>query len=247
MSNTTKAILIIVVICIIDQVIKISIKTSMVMGQEINVIGNWFILHFTENNGMAFGMDIPGKFGKFILSLFRIIAIVGIAFYLRFLIKKLAPFGLVLSVSLILAGAIGNILDSAFYGLIFTDSWGQVAQMFPEGGGYAGFLHGRVVDMFYFPIIRGSWPDWFPFWGGQELLFFRPVFNIADSSITTGVITILFFQRKFFRALEINEKREKETDEPARHPEFSSGSLDADSEKPDSDPLARGQNDHVTK
>ena len=235
MSNTTKAILIILVICIIDQVIKILIKTSMVMGQEINVIGNWFILHFTENNGMAFGMDIPGKFGKFILSLFRILAVVGIGFYLRFLIKKLAPFGLVLSVSLILAGAIGNILDSAFYGLIFTDSWGQVAQMFPEGGGYAGFLHGRVVDIFYFPIIRGTWPDWLPFWGGQELIFFRPVFNIADSSITVGVITILFFQRKFFRALEENDKREKEVSE-------------SDQEVPevvvsDSDPEDSGRND----
>ncbi|MBL7111022.1 MAG: lipoprotein signal peptidase [Bacteroidales bacterium] len=235
MSNTTKAILIILVICIIDQVIKILIKTSMVMGQEINVIGNWFILHFTENNGMAFGMDIPGRFGKFILSLFRILAVVGIGFYLRFLIKKLAPFGLVLSVSLILAGAIGNILDSAFYGLIFTDSWGQVAQMFPEGGGYAGFLHGRVVDIFYFPIIRGTWPDWLPFWGGQELIFFRPVFNIADSSITVGVITILFFQRKFFRALEENDKREKEVSE-------------SDQEVPevvvsDSDPEDSGRND----
>ncbi len=235
MSNSTKSILIILAICTIDQVIKILIKTSMVMGQEINVFGNWFILHFTENNGMAFGMDIPGKFGKFILSLFRILAVVGIGFYLRFLITKSAPFGLVLSVSLILAGAIGNILDSAFYGIIFTDSWGQVAQLFPEGGGYAGFLHGRVVDMFYFPIISGTWPDWLPFRGGQDMIFFRPVFNIADSSITIGVITILFFQRKFFRSLEENDKKDKKPGEPEHHPEFSSGSPEtADSETPSS-------------
>ena len=209
MSNTLKAILIIVVICIIDQVIKISAKTSMFMGQEIDVIGNWFRLHFTENNGMAFGMDIPGRFGKFILSLFRVIAIAGIAFYLRFLIRRSAPFGLILSVSLILAGAIGNIIDSAFYGMIFSDSWGQVASIFPDGGGYSSFLHGKVVDIFYFPVIQSTWPDWIPFLGGQELVFFRPVFNIADSSITVGVITILFFQRKFFRSLEDHSKKEK--------------------------------------
>ncbi|KPK87545.1 MAG: peptidase A8 [Bacteroides sp. SM23_62_1] len=207
MSITRKSLILISVILILDQFMKIWIKTSLMLGEEIHVFGNWFILHFTENNGMAFGIDIPGEFGKISLSLFRIAAVVGIAFFIRHLIRNKAHHGLVISTSLILAGAIGNIIDSAFYGVIFTDSWGRVAEIFPENGGYASFLHGRVVDMLYFPIIKGSWPDWFPFWGGQTFIFFRPVFNIADSSITTGVIIILIFQKRFFR---ISEKVQTE-------------------------------------
>lgn len=209
MSIGKKSILIIFIILTLDQLFKILIKTNMQIGQEANVIGNWFILHFTENNGMAFGMDLPGENGKIFLSLFRILAVTGIAFYMRYLIRQKAHNGLVLSVALILAGAAGNIFDSLFYGLIFDDSWGKFATLFPEGGGYSSFLHGRVVDMLYFPIIRGYWPDWFPFWGGQSLVFFRPVFNIADSSITVGVFIILFFQKRFFAELE-----KKKTEEP---------------------------------
>ena len=209
MSIGKKSILIIFIILTLDQFCKILIKTNMTIGQEANVIGNWFILHFTENNGMAFGMDLPGENGKIFLSLFRILAVTGIAFYIRYLIRQKAHNGLVLSVTLILAGAAGNIFDSLFYGLIFDDSWGKVAAIFPEGGGYSSFLHGRVVDMLYFPVIRGYWPDWFPFWGGQSLVFFRPVFNIADSSITVGVFIILFFQKRFFAELE-----KKKTAEP---------------------------------
>jgi signal peptidase II len=198
MSIAKKAIFLILIVLIIDQVFKIIIKTNMTIGEEIHVIGNWFILHFTENKGMAFGLDFPGNNGKILLSIFRLIAITGIAFYLRYLILNKAHQGLVLSVALILAGAAGNIIDSLFYGLIFNDSWGRVATLFPENGGYAGFLQGKVVDMFYFPIIRGTWPDWFPWWGGSSLIFFRPVFNIADSSITIGVFIILIWQKRFF-------------------------------------------------
>lgn len=184
----------------------------MSIGQEYSVIGNWFILHFTENNGMAFGMDLPGDNGKIFLSIFRILAVTGIAFYMRYLIKQKAHNGLVLSVALILAGAAGNIFDSLFYGLIFDDSWGKVATLFPEGGGYSSFLHGRVVDMLYFPVIRGNWPEWFPFWGGQSVVFFRPVFNLADSSITVGVFIILFFQKRFFAELEKKKAEEQVTE-----------------------------------
>jgi signal peptidase II len=209
MSIGKKSILTILIILTLDQLFKILIKTSMSIGQEYSVIGNWFILHFTENNGMAFGMDLPGENGKIFLSLFRILAVTGIAFYMRYLIKQKAHNGLVISVALILAGAAGNIFDSLFYGMIFDDSWGKIATLFPEGGGYSSFLHGRVVDMLYFPVIRGNWPDWFPFWGGNSLVFFRPVFNLADSSITVGVFIILFFQKRFFAELE-----KKNTDIP---------------------------------
>jgi signal peptidase II len=197
MSNRTKALLLIFSILIVDQVVKIIIKTNMVIGDEIPVLGNWFRIHFLENNGMAFGMEWGGKTGKVALSVFRMIAIAGISWYLDSIIKKNAHAGLILSVSAIIAGAAGNLIDSAFYGMIFSESWHTPAVLFPEGGGYSSFLHGRVVDMLYFPIIDTTWPDWSPIRPGQSFIFFRPVFNLADTSITTGVLAILLFQKKF--------------------------------------------------
>ena len=171
----------------------------MQIGQEIRLFGNWGIIHFIENNGMAFGMEMGGKAGKFILSIFRIIAITGIGFFLASLIKKKADLGLILAISAIMAGAIGNILDSAFYGLIFSESFNNAAILFPPGGGYSSFLHGRVVDMFYFPILNTHWPNWSPFRPGESFIFFRPVFNVADTAITCGVISIVLFQKKMFK------------------------------------------------
>ncbi len=197
MSLRNKSILLIIIILVLDQTLKILVKTNMVAGDEYPVIGNWFRLHFLENNGMAFGMEWGGKAGKAALSIFRMIAIAGICWYLISIIKKNASPGLVLSVSVIVAGAIGNLIDSAFYGIIFSESWHTPAVMFPEGGGYSSFLHGRVVDMLYFPVIDAHWPDWSPIKPGESFIFFRPVFNIADASITTGVLAILFFQKKF--------------------------------------------------
>lgn len=196
MSTTKKSILLIAFVLLIDQALKFWIKTHMTLGQEFNVFGNWFLIHFTENNGMAFGIEFWGKYGKLFLSLFRIAAVIGIGFFIRYLIRHKAPVGLAMGVSLIFAGAIGNIIDSAFYGLIFNESYFAPATLFPTEGGYATFLHGRVVDMFYFPIIKANWPSWIPFVGGNEFEFFRPVFNIADSAITVGVAYLLLFQRK---------------------------------------------------
>ena len=199
MSLAKKSVLTIFLVLVADQVFKIWVKTHMVIGQEIPVFDHWFLLHFIENNGMAFGMELAGKTGKIILSLFRIIALVAIGWYIRYLIRHKAPSGLVVAVSLVFAGALGNIIDSAFYGLIFDDSYFHVARLFPKDGGYASFLHGRVVDMLYFPLIKSTFPLWVPFWGGQEFIFFRPVFNLSDSSITVGVAIILLFYRKFFK------------------------------------------------
>lgn len=209
MSILKKAILLIFLILILDQTLKIWIKTHMMLGEEISVFGNWFLIHFTENNGMAFGLELAGESGKIILSLFRIAAIIGIGWYLYRIYKRRAHNGLILCIALILAGAAGNIFDSAFYGLIFSESNYQVATLFPEEGGYATFLHGKVVDSLYFPVIKGHFPEWFPIWRSEHFIFFRPVFNIADSSITIGVFLIIIFQGRFF----IKEKAQPETEE----------------------------------
>jgi signal peptidase II len=174
----------------------------MLIGQEITLFGDWGRLHFIENNGMAFGMEMGGKTGKLILSSFRIVAIVAIGWFLNSLIKKKLNLGLIISVSAILAGAVGNLIDSAFYGIIFSESYSQPAILFPPGGGYSSFLLGRVVDMFYFPVLDTQWPAWSPFRPGESLIFFRPVFNIADSAITCGVLTIILFQKKLFKDLD---------------------------------------------
>lgn len=190
-----KPILLIILVLIADQALKVWIKTNMVLGQEI-VFLDWFIIHFTENKGMAFGMEFGGDVGKYILSIFRLIAIVAICFYLNHLVKLNTKKGVVFSIALILAGAIGNMIDSAFYGLIFSESYGQVATVFE--GGYSGLLQGKVVDMFYFPLFKGVLPEWIPFKGGDYFIFFRSVFNIADAAISVGVINLLLFHRKFF-------------------------------------------------
>lgn len=182
-----------------DQVFKIWIKTNMYLGQEFPVFGNWFLIHFTENNGMAFGFEFGADAGKLFLSVFRVIAIGGIVWYLVRIVRRKSPRGVIVCISLILAGAIGNMIDSAFYGMLFNDSFNRVASFLPADGGYAPLLFGKVVDMLYFPLIDGFLPSWVPFWGGDYFVFFRPVFNIADSSITIGVIILLLFHRNFFR------------------------------------------------
>lgn len=199
MSLGKKAIALILIILIADQVLKIWIKTHLIIGEEILLFGSWGRIYFVENNGMAFGMELGGKIGKLILSLFRIVAIGGIGWLLYSVVKKKAHWGLVLAGSAIFAGALGNMIDSAFYGMIFSESYVQPAIMFPPGGGYSSFLHGRVVDMFYFPIIDTHLPDWSPIKAGEPFVFFRPVFNIADSAITCGIISILLFQKKMFK------------------------------------------------
>ncbi|OFX22032.1 MAG: lipoprotein signal peptidase [Bacteroidetes bacterium GWA2_31_9b] len=198
-SMTKKSIFLILIVLLLDQTLKIWIKTNMTLGQEYRIIGNWFIIHFTENNGMAFGMEFWGKSGKIFLTLFRILAVVGIGWYLKHLIREKAPKMLIFSISLIMAGALGNILDSVFYGVIFDESFYKLATFLPQEGGYSTWLQGRVVDMLYFPILKGNYPDWFPFGANQPFIFFRPVFNLADSAITIGVSYILIFERAFFK------------------------------------------------
>jgi signal peptidase II len=199
-----KALAIVLGVLFIDQSVKLWIKTHMYLGQAHQVTGDWFYLHFVENPGMAFGLQLgEGAWGKLLLSVFRLLAVAGIGWYMWTLFRKNVRPLLIVCVALIFAGALGNILDSVFYGKIFdaSDPYEQnVAQLFPEGGGYAGFLHGQVVDMFYFPVFSGHFPDSFPIWGGEDFVFFRPVFNIADASISVGVFLLIIFQRRLFGA-----------------------------------------------
>lgn len=167
------------------------------LGEEIKVF-DWFRILFVENEGMAWGAKIPGSYGKLILTLFRIVAIGGIGYWLWDSIRKNSPTILILCVSLIFAGALGNIIDSVFYGLIFDDSHRQVATLFPEKGGYGTLFHGKVVDMLYFPLYNDNLPNWIPIWGGKHFTFFDPVFNIADSAISVGVVLLLIFNKKAF-------------------------------------------------
>ena len=196
-----KSIWIVLTTLVLDQALKIWVKTHMYLGQEYQIF-DWFYIHFTENNGMAFGMEFGGDWGKLGLSLFRIVFVVFMASFLLKLIRKNADKVLIVSLSLVLAGAIGNIIDGTLYGILFSESYRQLATFLPEAGGYAPLFFGKVVDMFYFPIYKGYLPEWIPFWGGDYFVFFRPVFNIADSAISIGVAIMVIFQKKVMKELE---------------------------------------------
>lgn len=188
-------------IVIADQLLKIYVKTHYHAGESHPVLGNWFQLYFIENEGMAYGWKFGGEFGKMALTLFRLGAVIYGVFYIKKIIEKKYATGFIICVALIFAGALGNLIDSMFYGLIFESSsfdTYQIAKIFPKHG-YAGFLHGNVVDMLYFPIIHTKLPSWIPVWGGTYFDFFSPIFNLADASISTGIIAILVFQKRFFK------------------------------------------------
>lgn len=204
------AIIIVVAILVIDQIIKILVKTHMVLDDSIH-IADWFYIRFIENNGMAYGMTF---FNKLTLSLFRIVAILVISYYMHKLVKRQQPRGYVICLAMILAGAMGNIIDSMFYGLMFSPSTPyDVAEFVPFGSGYAPFLHGRVVDMFYFPIIETTWPQWVPQFGGKEFIFFSPIFNFSDACISVGVVLMLLFYRKELEHIGTTMKGENQKEE----------------------------------
>jgi signal peptidase II len=208
LSHKTIAAVVIFSILVFDQVLKFWIKLNMQIGDEFSLVGSWARIHFIENEGMAYGISFGQGAGKLALTFFRLIAVFGLSIFLYFQIKNKAHKGFIVCLSMILAGALGNIVDSVFYAVIFSDSHGQLAQLFPPEGGYGSWFRGKVVDMFYFPIIQSYWPTWVPVVGGRYLEFFRPVFNVADSAITLGVFTFLIFQGRFLP----EEKKAKKAD-----------------------------------
>lgn len=193
MKELRKPLILILLILVIDQLIKIYVKTHFAIGDDVKVLGlDWFRIHFLENKGMAFGMSFGNTVGKFLLTLIRLVLSVAIFIYMNKLIKRGEKKIIIYSFALIFAGAVGNIIDCLFYGIIFNESTVfAAATMFPAEGGYAPFLFGRVVDMFYFPLIDTTWPDWIPFVGGNNFRFFNAIFNFADASITIGVVLLL--------------------------------------------------------
>lgn len=197
-------VLFILCVLIADQALKFYIKTHYYLGEEHKIAGDWFRLHFVENEGMAWGWKFgeAGSWGKLALTLFRLVAVFFGVYYINKIVKQRYHKGFIICVGLIFAGAVGNLIDSLFYGLIFENSdpmLQNVAKFLPSGGGYGTFLHGKVVDMLYFPMINGHFPSWLPKIGGEEFQFFSPVFNIADAAISTGLITILLFQKRLLK------------------------------------------------
>ena len=207
------AFLIVALVIIADQVLKFWIKTSFTYGPVLNMAGQkWAQLYFIENPGMAWGMELGGNWGKMILTLFRLAAVTFGTWYLIKIVRQNYSRGFIVCASLIYAGALGNLIDSMFYGLLFSESsYMQVGRFLPAGGGYGGFLHGKVVDMLYFPIVNSSFPEWMPLIGGTRFEFFSPIFNIADASISIGVITLLIFQKRFLHKKEEASVEEENT------------------------------------
>ncbi|MDO5570388.1 MAG: lipoprotein signal peptidase [Bacteroidales bacterium] len=204
LSKGKISVIIIFLVLLVDQFTKIWVKTHMVLHESFEITP-WFYICFTENNGMAYGLEL---FNKLFLTGFRIVAVIAFSYYLYLCIKKKYSTGFICCIALIIAGASGNIIDSVFYGKIFSSSYGQLATMFPQDGGYAPFFYGKVVDMLYFPLFKFNWPQWLPFVGGQEYLFFRPIFNVADSAITVGVILLFIFYRHHLGDSGNSEKKE---------------------------------------
>ncbi len=192
-----KPLIIIFIVLLLDQITKFWVKLNMTIGESFPVIGDWFQIYFVENNGMAFGWELGAQYGKLALGVFRLVAVAMLFILMIYLVRKKTKFGPLFGISLITAGALGNIIDGMFYGMIFSEStFSKVATLFPEGGGYSAFMQGKVVDMLYFPLF--TIPEWMPFFGGN--IFFSPIFNIADSAITIGFLYLLLFQWKFLKS-----------------------------------------------